>query len=392
MLDCPSRFRNLPTKAESAQHVVHGVLSLDLGGLERLVLELIKLGRRRNQRVSVICVEREGVLAKQAQELGAAVFCLAKPPGRSQATIQSAARLLRSLNPDILHTHQIGALWYLGQAAQQAGARCVVHTEHSDHVTQATTWSARLRARWLWWRSGQFAQRFCCVSHDIAQSAQRWGTVPPQKVAVVPNGIDVERIEGQIQQRSELCNRLGIPSNSFIVGTVGRLVEVKQHWLLLWALPQLRKSLGDVRLLLIGEGPERANLEQLATQLGVEQYVVFAGYHAEPFAYAAAMDVFAMTSRHEGLPLALLEAWAAGLPAVCSAVGGMEKIVQHEVNGLLFPAGNRQALVSSLGQVLSCPSTAKRLGEQGQRTVREHFSSDRMAREYALQYQLGGGK
>jgi glycosyltransferase involved in cell wall biosynthesis len=230
------------------------------------------------------------------------------------------------------------------------------------------------------------------VSHDIAQSVQRWGTVSPQKVAIVSNGIDVERIEGHIQQRSELRNRLGIPSDSFVVGTVGRLVEVKQHGLLLWALPQLREALGDVRLLLIGEGPERANLEQLATQLGVERYVVFAGYHTEPFAYAAAMDVFAMTSRHEGLPLALLEAWAAGLPAVCSAVGGMEKVVQHGVNGLLFPAGNRQELVNSLCQVLSCPSTAKRLGEEGQRTVREHFSSDRMAREYALQYQLGGGK
>lgn len=371
-----------------SQHIVHGVLSLDLGGLERLVLELTRRGRHRNQRISVVCIEREGVLAKQARELGATVFCLAKPPGRSLPTLQAAIRLLASLNPDIIHSHQIGALWYLGQAARRIGTKCVVHTEHADHVTQAPTASGKIRARYLWWQAGRFAQRFCCVSPDIAESVGRWGTVSRQKIAVVPNGIDIDKFTNCTRSRGEFREQLGIPHQSLVVGTVGRLAQVKQHSLLLRVLPQLRQALGDVRLLVIGDGPERTNLEQLTVQLGIERFVIFAGCHPEPFSLGAAMDVFAMTSRHEGLPLSLLEAWAVGLPTVCSAVGGMTKVVEHGVNGLLFPEGNCEALVNALCHLLKCDFAARQIAAAGRSTVIEHYSSDRMMREYARQYEL----
>src|SRR5690349_2038385 len=96
------------------RHIVHGVLSLELGGLERLAIDLVRVGVRRGHMLSVVCIEQRGRLAEMAERAGARVYCLGKSPGRSQSTIEEAAALLGAIGPDVVHTHQIGALWYLG--------------------------------------------------------------------------------------------------------------------------------------------------------------------------------------------------------------------------------------------------------------------------------------
>lgn len=376
-----------PTHSGQFDHIIHSVLSLDLGGLERLVLDLVQIGVRRGQRMSVVCIEREGLLADEARRLGAEVWCLDKPPGRSSAAIGKAAELLAKLRPDVVHTHQIGAAWYLGHAAQRVGVPAIVHTEHSDHVTQAKTWFKKLRARMLWRSNGRLVGRFCCVSPDVANSVTRWGTVSSRKVAVVLNGIDVEAY-GDRSVREEVREALGIPRDAMVVGSVGRMVEVKRQDLLIRALSRLRARLGDVRLLLVGDGPESGALKRLAVDLGVANQVAFAGYQAAPQRFYAAMDAFAMTSRHEGLPLALLEAWASRLPVVCSAVGGMKQAVADGENGLLFPNGDADALTDQLSRLLESNRLAGDLAFAGYEKVREHYSLERMADEYSRQYEL----
>src|SRR5882724_9838812 len=107
-----------PRAGTGALHVVRGVLALDVGGLERIVLDMIRAGCREGHRVSVVCVERPGALAAEAKRLGADVISLDKPPGRVRPTVLKAAAALSALQPDVVHTHQIGALWYVGQAAR----------------------------------------------------------------------------------------------------------------------------------------------------------------------------------------------------------------------------------------------------------------------------------
>jgi glycosyltransferase involved in cell wall biosynthesis len=367
-------------------HVVHGVLSLELGGLERLVVDLVKIGGRRRQRVSVVCVEKPGRLAGAARELGAEVLSLDKPSGRSAAAVELAAELLRQLQPDVVHTHQIGALWYLGQAARQLGGMAVVHTEHSDHVMQAKGWWNKVQNRLRWQRMGRLTQRFCCVSEDVARAVRRWRTVPSGKVHVVLNGIDTELYEGR-SRREEIRAALGIPPDARVIGTVGRLTEVKRQDLLIRGFSQLLPQVPDAWLLIVGDGNERERLESLAGELRVKERIIFAGFQAQPQWFLQAMDVFALTSRHEGLPLALLEAWAAGLPVVSSAVGGVPKVVEHEQTGLLFPNGNEGALVEGLWRLLSDEALVARLAEAGQAIVRERYSLSRMADDYERHYQ-----
>jgi glycosyltransferase involved in cell wall biosynthesis len=172
------------------------------------------------------------------------------------------------------------------------------------------------------------------------------------------------------------------------MGAVGRLVEVKRHDLLIEAFAELheRGRASNTWLLIVGDGPERARLERLAANLGVGDLTIFAGYQAEPQCLLRAMDLFVLTSRHEGLPLALLEAWAAGVAVVASSVGAIPQTVVHGVSGMLFPSGNRESLVTTLETLLESPSLIGQLGRRGQARAHHRYSLTRMADDYAQRY------
>ena len=368
-----------------ALHVVHGVLSMDLGGLERLVLALIDSGRRRGYRNSIVCVDRPGQLADDARALGADVHCLNADADRALA-LPRARELLGLLDADVLHTHQIGALWHLGRAAAEASPRTtLIHTEHSDHATLARGLPQQIKSRLWWHRAGRLPQRFCCVSEDIAASVRRWRTVPAHKVTVVRNGIDVDTFADRAPRR-QVRRELGLPDDAFVIGTVGRLNEVKRQDLLLRAFSAIAAQHPQAWLLIVGDGPERPALAALAGELGIGARTVFAGYQSRTERFLAAMDAFALTSRHEGLPLALLEAWASGLPVVSSAVGGIVRVVRDEANGLLFDSGDIAGLARALSRLIDDNALRDALARQGHDDARAHYSLDRMADDYDRHY------
>lgn len=366
-------------------HVVHGVLSLDVGGLERIVLSLIRAASQQGHRVSVVCIERRGALAVEAEAAGAKVVSLDKPPGRLPAYVNRAALLLAELKPDVVHTHQIGVAWYLGQAARSIGGVPVLHTEHGDAFARSVSWWNTVKARFLFRETARFIHRFCCVSEEIAAAVTRWRTVPRAKVNVVVNGIPTEP-QLDLPSRESVRESLGIPAGVPLIGTVGRLSEVKQQDLLIRAVAKLRATIPDVRLLLVGEGPERDRLKEIAAQSGVADRVVFAGYQSCPEQYLRTMSVFALTSRSEGFPVSLLEAWLAKVPIVCSAVGGIPGFVTDEVDGLLFPPNDEASLTKALARVLEDPMLSSRLADAGHKVLRERYSIERMASEYEAGY------
>jgi glycosyltransferase involved in cell wall biosynthesis len=164
------------------------------------------------------------------------------------------------------------------------------------------------------------------------------------------------------------------------------LNEVKRQDLLLRAVAALGPGYDDIQVLLVGDGPARGELEQLVPSLGLKGRVYFAGYQSAPERFLPAMDVFALTSRLEGLPLALLEAWAAGLPIVSSAVGGVPKLVENGGAGLLFPNGDQDGLVVALRSLFADPLKAAQMATAGQTLVRERYSLERMASDYESRY------
>lgn len=360
-------------------HVTHAVLSLDCGGLERIVVDLVRAGAELDQRSSIICLERTGTLASQAEDLGARVVCLDKRPGLRLGLVRALKTVLRELNPDVLHTHQVTPLFYAGPAAKAVGVPLVVHTEHGRHYTD------NKRARWLGWVAGKFAAKFFCVTAKIAEEVLAFGVAPRRKIQVVTNGIATHRFrEGQ--HRTETRRALGIAPDAPVIGTTGRLDEIKRQDVLIRAFAQVQARLPTAELLLVGDGPLKCDLMGLAESLGIKERVHFAGYQSEPERYYQAMDLFAITSRSEGMPLAVLEAWAAGLPVIASKVGGLPDLIEEGRTGMFFPSGDETALALALTRVLADKDLARRMGEAGGQLVENRFSLEHMARAYQGHY------
>jgi glycosyltransferase involved in cell wall biosynthesis len=374
------------SQRSKALHVAHAVLSLDVGGLERIVVDLVREGRRLGQRVSVLCIERPGTLAPQVESLGARLVCLGKEPGlqlRSNSVIHNT---LHELRPDVLHTHQVGALFYAGRAARAAGIPLVVHTEHSNNVRKSQGgYFRRQRLSWLWWWAARSARKFYCVSQDIADEMAARRLVGREKLAVIFNGINTEPFR-EPRDREGLRRTLGIPLDAPIIGTLGRLNEVKCQDLLLRAFARLRAEFPTAHLLLVGDGPMRNPLIEETARLGITEAVHFAGYQPHPERFLGAMDLFALTSRMEGLPLAILEAWAAGLPVVASSVGGVPDLIAPGRTGLLFPSGDEETLVAKLAELLRETERARALGDAGREEVFARYDLRRMAADYERHY------
>src|SRR4029077_5841450 len=144
-------------------------------------------------------------------------------------------------------------------------------------------------------------------------------------------------------------------------GTVGRLVEVKQQAVLIRAFAQVAATFPAARMVLVGDGPLRAELEATALSLGLSGAVLFAGYQPRPERFLAAMDVFVLPSRAEAMPLVIPEAWAAGLPVVASRVGGIPELIEDGRTGLLVESGDVDGLAARLRQLLADPTRAREL-------------------------------
>ena len=168
--------------------IAHVVLSMDVGGLERVVLDLVRQGPTLGQEVAVVCLERPGALAPMIEAAGAEVLCVDKPPGRRPETVGRLREVFERIRPDVIHTHQIGALFYAGPAARRSGIGAVVHTEHGNLLARCRSRVDRFKGHLIRAVAGRHATRFFCVSGEIVEAVTRSGMVARRKVSVVPNG------------------------------------------------------------------------------------------------------------------------------------------------------------------------------------------------------------
>jgi glycosyltransferase involved in cell wall biosynthesis len=258
-----------------------------------------------------------------------------------------------------------------------------VHTEHGNHLKGLARWHRRVRARLLWRLAARAADRLFCVSADIADTLKAAG-ISPAKLAVMPNGIAPAEVDHADVERTR--RSLGWPENVRIVGTVGRLSTIKRQDLLLRAFARLYRVRSEARLLVVGDGPEAAALRLLSAALGIASAVHFAGYQQRPEAYLRLMDVFALSSDSEGMPMALLEAWAAGVPVVSTSVGGIPELIEEGCTGLLVAPGDDDALAAALEELVADPARARALGEAGRAEVERNFGLDRAAAAYEAAY------
>lgn len=310
---------------------------------------------------------------------GVEVTCF---PARNNAAVLASVRKvaahLKRWEADLLHCHMplAGAV---GRLAGKLAGVPVVYTEHNkmERFHPLT--------RWLNLATWTLQERVIAVSADVASSIQAFAN-PKTPVDVVLNGVNVDHFTRSSADPAAVRERWQIPPDAPVVGTVAvfRLQKALPDWL--EAARRIRERHPDVHFLLVGDGPQRAELLDLVPSLGLQGAVHFAGLQEEVRPYLAAMDVYMMSSIFEGLPVALLEAMSMECAVVCTAVGGIPEVVRHGHNGFLVERGQPEALARITAELLASPERLQRCGMAARRTIQEGFSMQRMTRELEATY------
>jgi glycosyltransferase involved in cell wall biosynthesis len=351
------------------------VYSFAIGGSEMvardIALGLVKAGWP----ASVCALEHDGILREELNAQGVDTVVIAK---RGREIIGPMFRLwkaFRSFQPDVVHTHHFYELFYAWPGALLCGAR-IIHTEHEFHSLKNGRVKRRLR------RLAILCHKVTAVNDDTAVYLREVVGIPAHKVVTVGNGIDVERFKGC----GDVREMLGLEPSFPVAGIVARLEAPKNHALLLRAFCRLLQQIPEARLLIVGDGSLRGKMEHLADDLGIHDHTLFLGARRDIPELLASMDVVALSSDLEGLPIAILEAMAAGRPVVATGAGGIGAVVRHCETGLLVRPGDEAGLAASLATVIGDRVLARRMGENGQRFVMEHYAFKRVLRQYQSLY------
>lgn len=240
-------------------------------------------------------------------------------------------------------------------------------------VTTVHGWVQHTKKTPLYYRIDKFClkryEKVICVSDDLVQECAKVG-VPESRLMLLENGIDAEDYR-RTRTTTEAKAALGLPTNRFLIGAVGRLSDEKGFDVLIRAVKQLGE---DVHLAIVGDGGERAALEKLVVNLDLKDRVTLAGWQTDVRGWFEAMDAFALSSYREGLPNVLLEAMALEAPVVATRVNGVPRVVQHEENGLLVEAGDASGLAVALARVIQDADLRDRLCLAGRATVEGKYS------------------
>ncbi len=296
-------------------------------------------------------------------------------------------RFFRDQRFDIVHTHSSKA-GILGRlAARHAGVPLVVHTVHGQPF----------HANERWWRNRLFilaerraarnSDRIFAVCQAMVNQCVAAGIAPVAKYQVVYSGMELEPyLNGH--RDPELRRQLGIPEGVPVVGKIARLFEFKGHDCLLAAAAQVIRELPETRFLLVGDGLLRPALEAQAARLGIRDRIVLAGLvsPAEVPRYVAQMDILAHLSLREGLPRAVIQAFAAGLPAVGYPLDGTPEVIRDGQTGLLCPVGDAVAVAAALLRLLRSPQEARALGAAGRALAVARFDWHRMVADLEAAY------
>ncbi len=362
-----------------APRVVHVVHSLATGGLENGVINLVN-NAGPEFRHSIVCMTAPGAMRYRVNP-NVDVHALGKRPGQDPAAFVRLVRLLRRLRPAVVHTRNWAAYDAI-PAARLARVRAVVHSEHGREMADPEGRNARRnRIRRL---LGPLVTQFVTVSHDLGRWLVSEVRLPAGKVMTIHNGVDLSGF-GRAGRR-EGRELLGLPDEAVAIGTVGRLDPVKDQAGLLQAFAQVRPAHPTASLVIVGEGPCRAEIEGLAVELGVKSQVRLLGESRNVPLLLGAMDLFVLPSIAEGLSNTLLEAMASGLPVVATRVGGNVELVEDGVGGCLVPARDVPALARALAAYLDDPHLGVVHGKASRQRAVEYFGLERMCGAYTQLY------
>ena len=359
---------------EDPVRVMHVVYTLRTGGMEMGVVKLVNGLDPLRVRSSICSTTPASAEIKALVQPMVPVFELSRRAGNDVQVVRDLYRLFRRERPHVVHTHAWGTLLEGLVAARAARVPVVVHGEHG-------TLQLRGYQRWLQRLGWSAADRVLSVSSKLAERMAAATGFDARRITMIRNGVHLDRF--QPADRAAARRALGIP-DGLVVGTVGRLVPVKDHATLVDAVAELRRSGVVTTLVIAGDGPERGALEMRAAAAGVDLRLL--GYRSDVERVLGALDVFVLSSVSEGLSNTILEAMAAARPVVATRVGGAEEMIDDGRTGVLVPPSDPGAMAAALRRLLGAGDAGAAMGTAARRRVEAEFTLAGMMHRYEQLY------
>ncbi|WP_310383363.1 TIGR03088 family PEP-CTERM/XrtA system glycosyltransferase [Roseateles sp.] len=372
-----------PDPADPRPLVLHVMYRFDTGGLENGVVNLINQMPRGAYRHAVLALTEVTDFRLRVQRDDVEFIALHKPPGHGFWLYPQLYRLFRRLRPAIVHSRNLAAL-EVQLPAWAAGVPVRIHGEHGRDVGDLDGSNrAHQRVRRFY---RPFITHYIALSRDLAEYLKRAVHVPEQRISQLYNGVATERFRPAPGGPSPISGCPFDPAQHWLVGTVGRMATVKDQTMLARAFvlalrqaPELRQRL---RLVMVGEGPLRAQAQSLLAQAGLADLAWLPGERQDVADIMRGLHCFALPSLAEGISNTILEAMATGLPVLATAVGGNADLVQQDVTGLLLPATDECAMAAAILSLARQPQRAAELGLAGRARVQASFSLAAMVSTY----------
>jgi glycosyltransferase involved in cell wall biosynthesis len=352
--------------------------TLDRSGAEKQLTLLATGLPKRDFDVHVCTLTREGPLAKVLADAAIPIHSIGKRGKVDPFAFLRLTKLMRRLNPDLVHTWIFAANAYGRAAAIRAGVRRIVGGERC-----VDPWKN-------WWelaidrRLAKRTDRIITNSSGVKDFYSRHG-VDAKKFEVIPNGINSSR-PTPATSKADWAAELGIPDTAQWVGAIGRLWSQKRLKDAIWTMDIIKVVRDDVYLLIVGDGPERAKLERFVWQIKIEDRVRFLGERSDVLDLLPHLSFTVLASGYEGQSNSIMESMVAGLPVVASDIPGNRDLVVEGETGYLFPVGDRGEFSRCWQRVLGDKDRSKLLGEQGAKRVREGFTTEKMISRHADLY------
>ena len=357
-------------------NVLHIVQSLNTGGLERFVIELMRTYSA-DVVAYVVCLEEAGDLAANSE--GTTVIALNEKPGLKLWAIYKIIQICKTNKIQLIHTHNEAAHFYGSLAGVLTGLP-IVHTRHGRYAHNS---SKKMLMNIF---SSFLATAIVGVSEDVTNMLIKMEKISFPKALTILNGVDIDqfspRFASTITDKNNDINR-----NSIMIGIVARLVKVKDHSNLLKACHELKKSDVNFKLLIVGDGCERSRLENEVDTLGLRECVEFMGVRKDIASILRQLDIYVLSSISEGISLTLLEAMSCSLPVVATDVGGNSEVVIDGETGFIVPARHPELLATKILAMINDNDLRIKMGKSGRERIIKCFSILQTAKTYRQLYQ-----
>ena len=361
--------------------IVFFITDCDFGGAEQVLFELCQ-GLQGKFQIQVLVLKSKGHFARLIEQLAIPVksYELGPKPGlayffRMAFVFLRAWSDLRKIKPDIVQGILFQGNLFAKLASKLSGAKIILCSLHTFDQGRIKFLAENL--------TSFLAKKYIVVSNALETFCIEKLRIPDGKIIVVRNGIQIRQT---ISDPKKLREKLGIKSDARIIGTIARLHWEKGIDLLIRAFHHLASEFPETILVIIGDGPEKENLKELAENLGIRDRVIFTGFQPEPERFFALFDLFALGSRIEAMPVALMQAMAQGKAIVATKVGGVPELVEDNKEALLVPAEDEFMLTRAISRLLHDPKLAKRLGENARAKAEQEFSLKKMIESYQKIY------